>query len=121
MELRAMRALMQNDLKTTEKWLKDASQLEENVSYSYGPPAVVKPSHELYGEFLLSQNRADDALVQFDKALQLAPKRVLALRGKLKAATLLNDAQLMNEIEKQIQEIVKVSSTQTAMIISHNL
>jgi tetratricopeptide (TPR) repeat protein len=121
MELRAMRALMQNDLKTTEKWLKDASQLEENVSYSYGPPAVVKPSHELYGEFLLSQNRADDALVQFDKALQLAPKRVLALRGKLKAATLLNDTQLMNEIEKQIQEIVKVSSTQTAMIISPNL
>ncbi|HEY3429617.1 MAG TPA: hypothetical protein VGK39_03000 [Cyclobacteriaceae bacterium] len=117
MELRAMSAWMQKDFKSAEKWLQDASQLEQNVSYSYGPPAVVKPSHELYGEFLLTQNRAKDALPLFDKALQLAPKRVLALRGKLKAATLLNDKQLMNETEKQIQEIVKIPSSKTASIL----
>lgn len=117
LELRAMSAWMQKDFKATEKWLKDASQLEQNVSYSYGPPAVVKPSHELYGEFLLTQNRAQDALPLFDKALQLAPKRVLALRGKLKAATLLNDTQLMDETEKQIQEIVKAPASQTASIL----
>jgi cytochrome c-type biogenesis protein CcmH/NrfG len=78
---------------------------------------VVKPSHELYGEFLLAQNRAQDALPMFDKALKLAPKRVLALRGKLKAATLLNDTPLMNETEKQIREIVKVQSPQTASVL----
>jgi tetratricopeptide (TPR) repeat protein len=120
MELRAMRALMQEDLKATEKWLQEASQLEQNVSYSYGPPAVVKPSHELYGEFLLSQNRAQDALVQFDKALQLAPKRLLSLRGKLKAATVLNDTQLMKDLDQQIREIVKTSSAQQALIMTPN-
>jgi tetratricopeptide (TPR) repeat protein len=112
LELRAMNAWMQNDLKTAEKQLLDASKLEENVSYSYGPPAVVKPSHELYGEFLLAQNRAQEALPLFDKALQIAPKRLLALRGKLKAATLLKDTKLMKEVENQIREIVKTSSTQ---------
>ncbi|HEU5289518.1 MAG TPA: hypothetical protein VFU05_02670 [Cyclobacteriaceae bacterium] len=112
MELRAMNSWMQNDMKSAEKWLADASKLEESVSYSYGPPAVVKPSHELYGEFLLSQNKAKEALPLFDKSLQLAPKRVMSLRGKLKAATLLNDAKLMNEIENQIREIIKTPSTQ---------
>jgi tetratricopeptide (TPR) repeat protein len=118
LELRAMNAWMQNDFKTTEKWLQDASKLEESVSYSYGPPAVVKPSHELYGEFLISQDRAKEALPLFDKALQLAPKRVLALRGKLKAATLLNDKQLINELDQQINEIVKKSSTKQVAIAS---
>jgi tetratricopeptide (TPR) repeat protein len=119
MELRAMSAWMQNDIVAAEKWLRDAATLEENVSYSYGPPVVVKPSHELYGEFLLTQNRANDALVQFDKALQLAPKRLLSLRGKLKAATLLNDDQQMKELEEQIREIVKApSNTQNAMILA---
>jgi tetratricopeptide (TPR) repeat protein len=115
MELRAMQAWMQNDLETTERWLKEASTLEANVSYSYGPPAVVKPSHELYGEFLLSLNRAEEAIAQFDKALQLAPKRVMALRGKLKAATQLKNTQLIDELERQIQEIVKASSQPMAL------
>lgn len=117
MELRAMSAWMQSDLKSAEKWLQDASRLEESVSYSYGPPVVVKPSHELYGEFLLSQKRAKDALTQFDKALQLAPKRVLTLRGKLKAATLLNDTPLIDDVERQIREIIKTPSAQQAMIV----
>lgn len=119
MELRAMQAWMQNDLKATEKWLQEATALEESVSYSYGPPAVVKPSHELYGEFLLTQHKAKESLPLFDKALQIAPKRILSLRGKLKAATLLNDAQLINETEKQIQEILKVPSVQAAGISPH--
>lgn len=114
MELRAMHAWKQKDLKATERWLQDATKLEESVSYSYGPPAVVKPSHELYGEFLLSQNRPKDAVPQFDKALQLAPKRLLSLRGKLKAATLLNDTQLMKDLEQQIRDIVKAPTVQQA-------
>jgi len=118
MQLRAMSAWVQHDLTNTEKWLKEATTLEESVSYSYGPPAVVKPSHELYGEFLVASNRANDALTQFDKALQLAPKRLLSLRGKLKAATLLNDTQLMDKVEKQIQEIVKTPSEQKASFIA---
>lgn len=116
MELRAMSAWLQNDLITAEKWLQKASQLEENVSYSYGPPAVVKPSHELYGEFLLLLNRPGDALIQFEKALKLAPKRMLALRGKLKAVTLLKDIQRIDATEKEIREILKTSSAQHAGI-----
>jgi hypothetical protein len=57
--------------------------------------------------------------VQFDKALQLAPKRLLSLRGKLKAATLLNDDQQMKEMEEQIRGIVNApSDTQNAMIVA---
>jgi tetratricopeptide (TPR) repeat protein len=116
MELRAMIAWMLNDFKNVEKWSLEATQLEQSVSYSYGPPVVVKPSHELYGEFLLSQNRPKEALQMFDQTLKIAPRRLVALRGKLNAATLLNDSQLMKKMEEEIQEIARPSNQQAAVL-----
>jgi tetratricopeptide (TPR) repeat protein len=106
MELEGLKAWKQNDLLTAEKWFKEeATALEERISYFYGPPSIVKPSHELYGEFLLSINRPDDGRKAFNAALQRAPKRVLSLKGKMQAAKALNDNVEALEIEKQLQEI----------------
>jgi hypothetical protein len=59
----------------------------------------------LYGEFLLAINRPADAIKAFNAALQRAPKRVLSLKGKMKAAKMLNNNVEALEIEKQLQEI----------------
>lgn len=83
MELQALLAEKQGDKEATEKWLKSAVELQENTSYSYGPPPIVQPSFEMYAEWLAAENRNEEALVLFDKALSFGPKRLKALQGKM--------------------------------------
>ena len=70
---------------TTEEFLKKATGLEAASSYAYGPPVVVKPSFEMYGEWLLEVNRPADALAQFELSLKAAPNKTLSLNGKEEA------------------------------------
>lgn len=81
MELRARLGQMQDDAEETEEWLKKATELESTLSYSFGPPVIAKPSWEMYGEWLLSQNRAEEAVMQFEKALEHGPGRLRGLTG----------------------------------------
>ncbi len=85
LELKALQAWMKNDLTGTEQLLKKASALENSISYSYGPPDIIKPSNELYGDWLNEVKRHKEALLQYDLALKAAPKRVLSMKGKDKA------------------------------------
>ena len=64
----------------------------------------MKPSFELYGDWLLTQERADEAISQFDYSLQRAPKRILSLKGKLAAAKALGNEELEAEIQKLLDE-----------------
>ena len=80
-ELQSALALHSNDVKAAEKWMIEATKTEDETAFTYGPPNIVKPSFELYGEWLLSQGRKKEALVQFEKVLERAPKRRLAMRG----------------------------------------
>ena len=65
--------------------LERATELEDTLSLSYGPPDPVKPSHELLGEVLLELKRPREAAEQFEKALDRAPKRALSLLGLARA------------------------------------
>lgn len=88
LELRAMLALLNKNEEEAEKHFKLATDLENKTSYAYGPPQVARPSFELYGEWLLSKNRAKEAVQQFKRSLELAPNRTLALEGLKKAESL---------------------------------
>ena len=66
--------------------LEQAAVTEESLPMEFGPPIIVKPSHELFGEVLLQLGRSDDAIVQFEKALARAPRRSLSLAGLARAA-----------------------------------
>lgn len=79
LELKALKAIKENRMKRAEKLLKEAIALEETTDYAYGPPEIIKPSSELYGEFLMKQNRMEEASVQFEKVLERAPKRYIPL------------------------------------------
>lgn len=105
MELRALHAWLQGDPKTADSWFQKATELESNTNYAYGPPPIVYPSFELYGEWLLEQDRAAEALQQFEKALEKGPKRALALRGKLRAAEMLNDQATAGEVRQIMEEV----------------
>ncbi len=85
LELKAMSAWLKNDKSLTENFLKKAIDMETKISFSYGPPPIVKPSFELYGEWLLENNRPQEALVQFEQSLKAAPNKLLSVKGKDKA------------------------------------
>ena len=80
-QLLALSYSIDNDIEQTEKHLKKTLELEENLSYSYGPPVIQKPTNELYADWLLDQDRNHEALDQYKKALSKGPKRRSALAG----------------------------------------
>jgi hypothetical protein len=63
-----------------------AVKLEEEMSPPSGPPELVKPSHELYGELLLRAGRPTEAAAQFAAALARQPNRARSLLGAARAA-----------------------------------
>ncbi len=91
LQLKAMQAWMKKDAVTTEKYLIQAADLETTSTYAYGPPNVVKPSYEMYGEWLLKMNRPKEALSQFEKSLESAPNKLLSIKGKETAISLLKE------------------------------
>ena len=71
--------------------MREATAGEDSMPLEFGPPGVVKPSHELLGELLLRAGRAREAQAEFARALRLAPKRALSLLGLARAAAQVGD------------------------------
>src|SRR5688572_29509471 len=90
-ELRAM--LMWQDGKRVEALAlaREAAKLEDAIPLEFGPPDIVKPTHELLGELLLEAGHAADAQREFVKALSLAPGRSLSVLGLGRAALAAGD------------------------------
>ena len=84
-ELEAAIHLAEGRADKAVRLLEQATELQETLSLSYGPPDPVKPAHELFGEVLLELKRPQDAAEQFEKALDRAPKRALSLLGLARA------------------------------------
>ena len=110
LELKALQAILQQNASEAERWLQEAVALDESVSYSYGPPLIVKPTRELYGEWLLATGQPEKALNQFEQGLARAPKRVRLLRGQLTAAQATGDDALVQEVENTLNETLDYSS-----------
>jgi len=66
--------------------LREATALEDAMPFEFGPPAVVKPSHEMFGEVLMRLDRPAEAVLEFQRALGLAPGRARSLLGLARAA-----------------------------------
>jgi tetratricopeptide (TPR) repeat protein len=81
LEARALLAEQENDYPGAEKLLRKAVGLEETLPIAFGPPTIDKPTHELFGEFLLRRGRKDEARIELDKALARTPGRRLPLAG----------------------------------------
>ena len=80
-QLLALRAELGNNTKLAEEHFIKSIAIENSISYSYGPPSIQKPTHELYADWLLSQNRNVEAAKQYELALKNGPGRLRALKG----------------------------------------
>lgn len=84
-QLLALQAEMnQNQILAEQHFLKSIA-IENSISYSYGPPAIQKPTHELYADWLLSQKRNVEAQQQYTIAQKNGPGRLRILNGLKKA------------------------------------
>jgi len=85
--------------------MKQAVRLEESLPPPSGPPAVLKPSHELLGEILLKAGRPKEAGQQFTLALQRHPRRVRSLLGAARAAAQVTDNQSASAYYAVLREV----------------
>lgn len=86
LEIAALSASMKKDHAKAIELMKKTTTLEESMSPPYGPPGLIKPSHELFGEILLRAGKPAEAAEQFKVALQRQPNRARSLLGAERAA-----------------------------------
>ena len=85
LEIAALSASMKKDHEKAIELMKKATALEESTTAPYGPPTLIKPSHELFGEILLRAGRPAEASEQFKISLLRQPNRARSLAGLARA------------------------------------
>lgn len=85
-----------------EELMAKAVELQSSIYFSFGPPEIIIPTYEMYGNWLVEKERYADAMIQFDKSLEKGPGRRNALLGKLSAAEGLDDQSVVEEIQNLI-------------------
>jgi tetratricopeptide (TPR) repeat protein len=91
-ELTAVVRLSQGKKDEALALMREATKREDAMPLEFGPPAVIKPSHELFGEMLLEAGMPKEAHAEFSRALELAPKRARSLLGLARASTAMGDS-----------------------------
>ena len=85
--------------------LDSLGNLVETLPADFGPPDVVKPVHELLGEWLLAARRPKEAEQAFTRALRLAPGRLRSLQGLGRAAEASNDPEVAEAARRTLDAL----------------
>lgn len=86
LEIAAMFNVAKGNFDDAIKTMKQATALEGAMPPPSGPPTVIKPPHELFGEILLLAGRSNEAAQQFATSLRRHPNRGRSLLGAACAA-----------------------------------
>jgi tetratricopeptide (TPR) repeat protein len=113
-QLKAMLAWVKNDAENAETLFKAVAQKSQGALV--GPPEIIKPTQELFGEFYLALGKHELANEQFQEALKRAPNRILSLKGQLTALNKLGDKTKAKEIQNKLNLILKSSEQQAASL-----
>jgi tetratricopeptide (TPR) repeat protein len=104
-ELEALLLVKQSRGEDAVALLKKSAAAEDGLSFEFGPPEIVKPSHELLGEVLLELHRPAEARKQFELALERTPRRSLSLLGEARAASQAGDTAGSQRLYAELREI----------------
>jgi len=85
-EIEAWIAQHSGDSNRAATLMTGAADLEESMDKFAVTPGAIIPAREMLGQLLLLQKRPQDALLAFESALKIAPKRFNALYGAASAA-----------------------------------
>ena len=81
LEVKALAASIKGEHEKAIQFMTEAAAMEEQKGAPSGPPAIIKPAHELFGEILLRAGKYDRAAEQFKTALLRQPNRARSLLG----------------------------------------
>lgn len=104
-ELEALLSWHSGEKEKTLHLLEEATAAEDALPVEFGPPDVVKPTHELLGEFLLQLGKAKEAQEQFELALKRTPRRSPSLLGLARAANRTGDRETANRAYAELRQI----------------
>jgi len=104
LEVKALTLSLKNEHAQAIETIKTAVALEEQMAPPSGPPALIKPTHELFGEILLRAGQPAEALEQFNKALLRQPNRARSLLGAARAAMAKGDQQTAKAFYAKLAE-----------------
>ena len=91
LEVSAVTAAAKGDHDQAAKLMKLAVEREEQQGPPSGPPGLIKPAHELFGELLLRAGKPEQAAEQFRTSLLRQPNRARSLLGAARAAAKTGD------------------------------
>ena len=94
--------------------MEQAVKREEAMPAPSGPPDLIKPSHEVFGEILLAAGDAKRAREQFARSLGRHPNRARSLVGAARAAAAVGDAAVAADYYGKLLEVWKYADTQMA-------
>jgi hypothetical protein len=72
------------------KLMRDAADEDDAIEKRPVTPGAIVPAREQLGDLLLESNRAPEAVVEFERALKMAPQRRAALIGQARAREMLD-------------------------------
>lgn len=87
--------------------LGEAADAEAALVPPSGPPDLLKPALELYGEVLLERGRTEEALRQLERSLLRMPNRTASLAGAARAAARLGRDEEARQYSQTLAEIWK--------------
>ncbi len=85
LEIAAVTASVKRDHEQAAELMRQAIKLEEEMGPPSGPPGLIKPAHELFGEILLRAGKPEAAAEQFKVSLLRQPNRARSLLGAARA------------------------------------
>jgi tetratricopeptide (TPR) repeat protein len=104
LEVAAIIAAAKNNYEDAIAIMKRAVGYEEQLAPPSGPPAMIKPTHELLGEILLRAGKPGEAAEQFKIALLRQPNRARSLLGAARAAKQKGDLQAARNFYAKLSE-----------------
>lgn len=92
LEVAAVAAATKGEHAKAASLMKEAVSLEEKLGPPSGPPSLIKPPQELFGELLLRAGKPAEAAEQFKASLLRQPNRARSLLGSARAAAKVGDS-----------------------------
>jgi tetratricopeptide (TPR) repeat protein len=104
-EVAALAKAARGDLNGALALAKEAADIEVTLATPSGPPELLKPAQELYGELLLEADRAGEAIAAFERSLLRTPRRTPSLLGLARAAAEAGATDLARETYTTVRDM----------------
>lgn len=85
--------------------MRSAAELEESMDKDAVTPGATIPAREMLGDLLLEHHQAQDALLEYEAVLKVAPNRFNTLYGAATAAEAAGNATVANDFFRKLTEV----------------